>query len=298
MPVKTRRTIRDSRFLISLVAVNVVIASCILIPSGPLPQAHALGTLTVTGVSIDNSSVKVDFQAVGKAADYRIYDVAKPTRVKYAGQVYNGSTMVPATEIEWNSLDDNQDHTLVVQAVDKLGPVPHGNQYDSSNTPLVSPLPAGSMLGGDSGATADGNTSINGQGPSTNAPTVIAQSAPFVVQANRGLRAIPSGSDAQQTFFDTFDNSEASTMTQTAAADPSTGTQAYELGKGSASPWKIQYQLADVTNSMPFIADGHFMDMLFDGGTPKSNNPLHVSYGSMALLPERTADISGGRSCT
>src|SRR6266700_4028301 len=32
----------------------------------------------------------------------------------------------PATDIEWNALGDGQPHTLVIEAVDQLGPVPAG----------------------------------------------------------------------------------------------------------------------------------------------------------------------------
>src|SRR5438477_460088 len=78
-------------------------------------------------------------------------------------QIFDG----PNAEIEWNSLGDRQPHTLIVEAVDTLGPVPPENLYDSTNTPLVSPLQNGAMLGSNKGATPDGKVSTNGQGPST-----------------------------------------------------------------------------------------------------------------------------------
>src|SRR5438477_339503 len=85
-----------------------------------------------------------------------------------------GGLVVRAMDIEWNSLGDGQAHTLVVEAVDQLGPAPQANLYSGlNNTPVVSPMPAGAMLGGDKGATADGKVSTNGQGPYTNNPQVI-----------------------------------------------------------------------------------------------------------------------------
>src|SRR5262249_12459902 len=129
------------------------------VPAHVSAQAgSSLPAVIVTGVAADNSSAKIDFLPVAGAKDYRIYDVSNPMEVKYAGMrhldagpinhfvtrpdgtpVYpfqsvingNGVTQpktldVPSTEIQWNLLDDGQPHTLVVQAVDSLGPVPLG----------------------------------------------------------------------------------------------------------------------------------------------------------------------------
>ena len=40
---------------------------------------------------------------------------------------------VPATQIDYNNVGDNQQHVLVVEAVDQLGPVPQASLYDGSN---------------------------------------------------------------------------------------------------------------------------------------------------------------------
>jgi len=165
----------------------------------------AADTLTVTGVATNHSSAKVYFQPVAGARDYRIYDAATPTDVKYAGmahltasaacpgpyclnhfvaqadgatpvfpyQVVDGPTGgpqvldVPATDIEWNSLGDRQPHTLVVEAVDQLGPVPQANTYTGlQNLAILSPSPPGAMLGSNRGRTADGNSPRMVKGPS------------------------------------------------------------------------------------------------------------------------------------
>src|SRR5579875_1222011 len=181
----------------------------------PHQDAHAAATLppvTVTGVQVDNSSAKIDFTPVSGAKDYRVFDVSDPHTVKYAGMVhlksdpYGGQVFnrnadgsltwplathtvqgsapeqidIPNWEIEWNELSDGKPHTLVVQAVDQLGPTPPGSQYNADNSPVMGPMRGMSMmLGSDEGATGDGNVSIDGQGPYTDTPHVIAQSRPF-----------------------------------------------------------------------------------------------------------------------
>ncbi len=265
--------------------------------SKPFKSALAsTGSLVVTGVQADNSSVKIDFNPVQGAADYRAFDVANPSVVKYAGLVHvSGNTDVPATEIEWNLLGDNKPHTLVVEALDSIGPVPPGNLYNSSNAALFPQLALGGMLGSNSGQTQDGNRSINGQGPYTNTPNVIAASTPFVVQANPTFQAIPSTKNATQTFFDTFPDSEAPSIKEIGSPDPNAGTAHYTINSGKSNAWDIFYQQADTTNSMPFIMDDHFMDVLFDGGTPGSNDPLHVLVSSMGMSPSPTLDFSNGQ---
>ena len=292
-------------------------------------HAASLPTMTVTGVAADNSSAKIDFLPVTGAKDYRIYDVSNPMSVKYAGMTHldagsgnhfvmmsdgvtpvfpyaassnrSGGTGpqtldVPGTEIQWNLLDDGAPHKLVAQALDNLGPVPPANLADFTDN-AINP-PAG-MLGANDGATPDGNMSINGQGASTNAPHVIAQSAPFVVQANKSLRALPSGGDATQSFFDTFDTSENGAIAPNGTANPRTGVMTYTLNAGTPRAWDILYHNADTVNNMPFVTDGHFMDLLFDGVTPsavpKIPTLMHTQYASMSLSPQPTADLSNGK---
>jgi len=289
--------------------------------------------LIVSHVTLSNSSAKVDFAAVAGARDYRVFDVSAPGKVKYAGMAHldlayasdagnlycgchfamqpDGATpvfpyttsktgtgptslTVPATEIQWNGLADGQPHTLVVQALDQLGPVPMGALYTTSNTHAYAGGGAMGALGANGGMTMDGHLSINGQGPMTNAPHVIAQSAPFVVRADPSARPLPSSSTAAQTFYDPFTDAASDPIART-AYDPTHDSATYTLGAGTAHPWTIQYQNADVKNSQPFVMDNHFMDVLFDGGTAGTNNPLHQGHGVMALSPQQTADFSGGR---
>lgn len=305
-----------------------LIGTLVMIPNPPLSSSDTLSTLHIVSVASNNSSVKIRYLPVPGAKDYRVFDVTNPNRVKYAGMVHlsaysntdttlhrfllqadgvtprfpyqlgaTGPFMLdlPQTEIEWNSLPDDQEHTLIVQAVDALGPIPAANLYNNdTNMPLVTPLPMHAMLGGNSGATLDGKNSTNGQGPSTNNPRVIAQSDPITVRATPSFTPFIASNDALMTFLDTFENSEASSLVET-SRDDNHMTMSYSLNAGTSKAWDIYYQLADTMNSMPFIADSHFMDVLFDGGTPGTNNPLHQGHSVMAMTPRPTADISGGK---
>ena len=300
---------------------------------GEHTTAQAVGTLpsvTVTGVAVNNSTAKIDFLPVPGAKDYRVLDINSPTTVKYGGMVHlnagvpfhfvmqpDGVTPVfpytstmdrgtdtqpqtlnePSTEIEWNLLDDGQPHTLVVQAVDQLGPVPPNNLYDNANSPLNPPA---GTLGINEGQTPDGNMSINGQGPYTDTPQVIAQSAPFVVQANPAIQALPSTPNAVQTFFDTFDDSENASLQQSGPIDARTGAMTYTLNAGTPKAWDIIYQGSDTDHSMPMISGGHFMDVLFDGVTPSSvpsslSYMYHTMYANMSMSPQVNADLSDGK---
>ena len=308
-------------------------------------QSFALGVVTVTGVAINHSDAKIYYNPVPGAQDYRVYDISNPTAVKYAGlvhispdpecpglyctmhfavqsdgvtpvfpyQIASGATGgpngldIPANDIDWNSLGDHLPHTLVVEAVDSLGPTPPGNLYDGTNgqanIPLQSPQPAGAMLGSNKGPTPDGKNSTNGQGPYTNNPQVIARSQPFIVQSNASRAAIPSMGNAVQTFYDTFDQAENSTILQTYRDDSdydafnNLGVMEYTLNAGTPKAWDIHYREANNRDSMPFIAGDHFMDMIFDGATPGNSHgaPLHTIYGSMSMSPAPTIDISGGK---
>ncbi len=303
-------------------------------------STQAQGLVVVTGVSVNHSSAKVFYNPVPGAKDYRIYDVTKPNAVKYAGQirltphqncpgwtcffhfavqsdgttpvfpyqVLSGATGGPqhldvaATQMEYNDLGDNQPHTLVIEALDALGPVPPGSLYSGmGNTPFLSTQPAGSMLGANKGATVDGKTSTNGQGPYTSNPQVIARSQPFVVRANTDQKAIPSKSSATQTFFDTFENAEGPTIRLISRTDSTSdafgnlGSMRYTMNSGTPKAWELEFRRTDNINSMPFIGADHFMDMVFDGATPGVPAPTHTLYASMAMTPVQTVDMSGGK---
>lgn len=313
-----------------------VIGACLIGEYVSMAPTSAQGMVIVTGVATNHSAVKVYYNAVPGARDYRVYDIASPNIVKYAGlmriaassgcpgtscqhhfvmqsdgvtpvfpyQAAAGATGgpqaldVPATSIDWNNVGDFNSHTLIVEAVDRLGPVPQSSLYDGDQTTA---LVSGGMLGANKGATPDGKNSTNGQGPYTNAPQVIAQSRPFTVRADSNLKAIPSRSTATQTFYDTFENAQNATFRQTFRNDSmvdafgNMGVMKYTLNAGTAKAWDIEYRQADNLNSMPFIGSDHFMDMLFDGATPGTSASPHTIFSSMSMTPSRSFDFSGGK---
>jgi hypothetical protein len=309
---------------------------------GGATAAQSQPALTITGVQTNHSSVRVYYAPVAGATDYRIYDVANPTDVKYAGQAHYvpadncpgfycthvfktdaaGNVLYPlqvldapccqtgpnavqdvgATDIEWNGLTDSTPHTLVVQALDALGPVPAHNLYpwDCCDAHYAIVPPVG-MLGSNKGSTVDGNSSTNGQGPNTNQPHVIAQSQPFVVQANKGLSPLGKVVGSSQSFLDTFEDAEGSSITRT-ALDMCTvdqygtfGKAVYTMGAGTSKAWNILVNAADFDDTMPFVAGSHFMDMLFDGATGgKCNAPSDTTWSSLSLSPQRPLDLTSG----
>src|SRR5258708_885576 len=152
---------------------------------------------------------------------------------------------VPATQIEYNLTADTQAHTLVVEALDQLGPVPQASLYSGARTtPLVSPAPQGSMLGSNKGPTGDGNISTNGQGPYTNRPQIIARSPTFVVQMRPDIKALPSRPTAGQVFLDTFENAENATirlLSRSEAGDTfgNVGAMTFSMNASTPKEWTI-----------------------------------------------------------
>ncbi|HEX5324706.1 MAG TPA: hypothetical protein VFW40_13035 [Capsulimonadaceae bacterium] len=298
-----------------------------------LTSVHAQQNVAVTAVYAGVNSVKVDYQPVGGARDYRIYDVSNPVAVKYAGvwhldadqlgqfsklqfavdsagnPVYPLATKptsayspyhhldIPALEIELNGLAPGP-HTLIVQAVDALGPCPPANLYDSSNLPAMNAASMNAMggegmdtmLGANAGSTSDGMVSTDGQGPTTNKPSVIAQSQPFTVATPGGPPAIPTAT-ATASFFDTFSSG---TFAQASPPDLVAGNESFTLTT-PAGVWDVFENHCDLRDSRPFIMNNHYMAVDFDGGSPGSNEPLHVAYSAIGISSQATADFSSGQ---
>ena len=262
-----------------------------------MDASTTLPAVTITNVVVDNDSAKIEFQAVPGASDYRVYDVSNPSFVKYAGIRQSvGSdnvtiTSIPSLEVEWNGMTAATPAQLVVEAVNAIGPNAPSNLYDVNNSPLYPSSDSSMlMLGSDEGSTNDGLMSINGQGSFTNTPTAIARSLPFTVTPS-GTPALPSGPDAAQVVYDTFTNG---TITTT-EANPLNDQLSTNYTMQSDALWDIQVRNADTIHTQPFIMGHHFMDVLFDGGTPGTSNPMHVTHGALAMSPQQTADISSGK---
>jgi hypothetical protein len=254
--------------------------------------------------------VKVRVSPYPDALDYRIYNVATPTSVKYAGMLdtYDGYgnhlTTSVSTELEENGLNPGEKAQFIVEAVDTLGPtgpaeatlLAHYDTYSPGAAsfalgPFQMPKPA---PGANEQLTLDGNISTNGQGILSSRPHVLARSLPFTVTALT-TPALPTKSGAQ-VFFDTFPDSEGSTIERTSVDSSANsggpnGKYAYGDETFSMGNWQIQYQAADILNSYPFVMGHHFMDVLFDGGTPGSNSPAGEAWSWMSLTPNIPANF-------
>ncbi len=232
-------------------------------PSGAPAASDA--PVQITDVQINDDSAVVSFAPVPGAVDYRVFDVTHPNSVKYSGG---------GLSIEMNGLDPARGADLVVEAVDKMGPF---QRMDGSLGPGATQM--------------DGmHTATNGQGDPSNVPNVLAASAPVHVD----LR--PATLGGSQVFFDTFRNEAPLTAHPLPAAQ---GGEFYgipgEFAESGNAKWTVREYGADLQNSRVFFMNNHFMDTLYDGGTPGFNDPMHNSNASLVMMPNATADISGGR---
>ncbi len=227
----------------------------------PVPSPSA--KVTIKRVVPNDDSVVVFFDAVPGALDYRIYNIASPGSVKYSGG---------GLSVEMNGLMPGTPATLVVEAVDKLGPF---QKMD------------GMMGPGAVGHEGHTSMAINGLGDPSNIPVVLASSAPTTVTP------IARTLQGTQAFFDTFRLSKpfetVPVPSMMLAANPG------EVQAVRNDKWTIYNVLGDQKNSRAFIMGNHFMDTLYDGGTPGGSNPLHTAYASLVMEPNAVADFGGDK---
>jgi len=233
------------------------------------------------------------------AFPYRATEFSYPNGAQGGPTGYDG----PAYFIDWNAVGDGQPHTLVVEAVDALGPVPFANLYRETDIKGIAPMfpdvhaahaHDGTnmvMLGSNKGATKDGKISTNGQGPYTNNPRAIATSAQFTVQADRSQTPILAG--ATQVFLDTFENAEAASLIEQPGDCANYtndrgdwGGREWTLNAGTDKAWRIIARQIDCEVTKPFVMSNHFMDVLADRDA--------TIYGSLSLTPDRTFQLNGG----
>ncbi len=225
------------------------------------------GTVTVTDVIPNDDGATIAFAAVPGAVDYRVYDVLKPNTVKYSG----GSLSV-----EMNGLNP-AGATLVVEAVDKLGPF---QTMDGMAGP-------GAMQ-------MDGmHSAINGQGDPSNVPNVLAVSAPTPVSCT------PFALTGEQAFFDTFRVEKSLVALPCPAPIPGESGNIYgypsTYSEQGNDKWVIRNYDGDLENTRVFFMGSHFMETLYDGGTAHVTPVMHNNNASLVMMPKATADISGGK---
>lgn len=232
-------------------------------PSAAPPASGV--AVQITDVKANDDSALVSFAAVPGAVDYRVYDAAKPSSVKYSG----GSL-----SIEMNGLDPAAGADLVVEAVDKLGPF---QTMDGMAGP-------GAMQ-------MDGmHSAINGQGDPSNVPLVLAKSDVFHVTCQ------PKSLAGSQVFFDNFRGSLP--FTPVASLDPALAARSNsynEITEVENDKWHIRSYGMDTAMSRIFTMGNHFMDTVYDGPTAATTPFSHNNNASMVMMPNATADISGGK---
>ena len=219
----------------------------------------------ITGVVPNDDSAVVSFDAVPGAADYRIYSTASPSVVKYSG----GSL-----SIEMNGLDPSNVNTLVVEAVDKLGPF---QKMDAVVGPGVMQM--------------DGalDEAINGQGDPSNIPNVLATSDPISVTCQ------PTTLAGDQVFFDNFRDDQPFVPVPNPAGSHPVTDDTYDEKTFQNNNWQAQLFGADMAMSQLFFMNNHFMDTLYDGPTAATHSFSHNNNATMVMTPRQSFDFSGGR---
>lgn len=188
-----------------------------------------------------------------------------PNTVKYSG----GSL-----SIEMNGLDPVNGANIVIEAVDKFGPF--------------------QLMDGMAGPGAmqmDGmHSAVNGQGNPSDVPLVLATSAPVAVTLK------PRVLTGDQVFFDTFRNEQPLVEQPLPAPIPGLNYGDPQCYASFANDkWTIRDYGGDLLDSKVFFMGSHLMDTLYDGGTPRTNGPIHNNNASQVIMPNTTADISGGK---
>ncbi len=228
----------------------------------------APGVVQITGLKPNDDGVLVSFAAVPGAVDYRAYSMAKPNVVKYSGG---------GLSIEMNGLNQ-AGATLVVEAVDKLGPF---QTMDGMAGP-------GAMVMGST------HSAINGQGDPSDVPNVLAASVPFPVVLQPTVLA------GSQVFFDNFRDENPLTLQPSPdiTGNPDGSYDSYgqpnNYWEQANDKWRIRNYVGDTDYTKVFFMGNHFMDTLYDGGTARKGGPMHNNNSSLVMMPRATADISGG----
>jgi hypothetical protein len=226
----------------------------------------SLAPVEVKNITPNDDSVLVSFAAVPGARDYRVYNVRNPGVMKYSGG---------GLSIEMNGIAPDKGADLIVEAVDKLGPF---QKMDGTMGPGAVHPHTGEM-----------SMAINGLGDPSNTPNVLARSAVFHAVCQ------PRKLNGKQVFFDTFRNSRPFTAVAVDRIAPEVHRAVSGNVRGMENDrWSVFNYAGDFANSSVFIMSNHFMDTLYDGGTPGSPMPLHNLNASLVMTPKATADLSKG----
>jgi len=242
-------------------------------PSSGPPQTP--GTLAVKSVTPNHNSCTFEATPVPGAVDYRCYDQAHPDHCKYSG----GSLFV-----EMNGLDPNNPPTIIMEALDKLGPF---QRMD------------GTMVASDCWVSKARFTGMpptvhtNGHGDPSNMPNVLARSAGTKAQFK------PKTLSGNPAFLDNFDSNQP--FTQLPKVDdriyarhswtgkPNNDKNPY-LKAFTNDKWRYTEYWNNAQATKCFFMARHLMDTLYDGGVVGPNpegdsSPPHNANASNTFEP-------------
>lgn len=265
--------------------------------------AACAGPPQILKIIPNDDGATVIFKPLPGAMDYRLYNAAHPGKVKYAGVRYDNSihpqVAVEPLAIEWNGVNPKTGVTLVLEAVDKLGPF---QKTHGSMTALVKPARVAPRYVQGAGVAlttrAGIEGSLNGQGDPSNVPIVLARSAPFHVDCR------PRALSGRQVFFDTFRASKPFRLQPCPPRPPGQNVEFYGdpnvYQEYANDKWLVGVYGADPTVLPVFTISNHIHDVLADGGSASGNIPNHNNNASVTFTPlrsgkPRTFDISGGK---
>lgn len=252
------------------------------------------GVVSIISVIPNDDTLKIKFQRYPGAKDYKCYVQSKPHIVKYSG---NNDI------IEMNGIGRNTTATLIIEALDKLGPWVKMDGYTIPGHYSVGVMSMDS--GHDDEPKAMGNhwnissmymtnAEVNGQGDPSNAPNVIAQSAPF---QGTTQDIILTG---EQQFFEPWRSVKpfkfvpSTPELDEARKMPGTlKTIYYKIMENDR--WKLFFDDVDTNNSQFFWMASHMMETVYDGGTVPYTDAAHVNKSTLMMIPKQTANISGGK---
>lgn len=268
------------------------------------PPRAGNSILTPVRVIPNDDSVTIVLPELsGDGRDYRVYDIARPGKVKYAGlrtaQTRVGQPSKEPLAIEWNGIDPEKGATLVVEMVDKPGPFQktHGSQTAVVAAPRTSgPKGRGAGAALTTPTGIEGN--LNGQGDPSNIPIVLARSQPFHAACRPRLLT------GQQMFFDDFRSPKPLKLLPTPPRPSGVACEFYgdanTYQQYANDKWLVGVYGADPTVLPVFTISNHIHDVLADGGSASGNIPNHNNNASVTFTPlrsgkPRTFDISGGK---
>ncbi len=164
------------------------------------------------------------------------------------------------TLLEWNGPLQGK---LIVQALAALAPyTAHGQM---------------------AGMPGMGSAVTNGQGPPGSPILPIAQAAPITAQ----YKPITASPGATQ--FSLYRTNPAVKLSKVSDGRTNAVWMTAD-GQLSFKAWNC-----DFLNTDSFLSHTHFMEDLYDGGTPGTGLPLHVQNGTVTIDYSPTFDFSGGR---